>query len=391
MSDVLIQVENLGKRFCRDLKKSLWYGVKDSLIDLFGLQGESEEVQLRPQEFWANREISFEVKRGQCLGLVGRNGAGKTTLLKMLNGLIKPDEGEVRISGRVGALIALGAGFNPVLTGRENITVNGSILGLSRSHIRDRTDKIVEFAGIADAIDAPVRTYSSGMQVRLGFATAVSLIEPDVLFLDEVLAVGDVAFRAKCYNEVARLKNRTATVFVSHNMSQIATTSNCGLVLDKGRMASYGDPGQVIETYNTLNSGQISDNEGHLLLHDEISSAEFHLNDDRLEFGAGLVVSAAVESSSSFAQAYYDIVFYSLTGEIVAQWNGPLNDHVFPLKAGMNSVDCEIQNVNLTAGEYRMGIVIRCAESSAVLAWSYKQHMITLVRSNTGLCAYQMS
>ncbi len=239
MSDVLIRCENAGKVFCRDLKRSLWYGVRDIASDF--LLKNVRDVQLRPQEFWANQGITFEVRRGECLGLIGRNGAGKTTLLKMLNGLIKPDTGRIELRGRVGAMIALGAGFNPILTARENVYVNGSILGLSKQQISDRFDEIIEFAELEDFVDAPVRTFSSGMQVRLGFAVAVILIQPDVLLLDEVLAVGDAGFRSKCYNAVMAMANQAAVILVSHSMPQIARLSSHLLVMNAGEVKSCTD------------------------------------------------------------------------------------------------------------------------------------------------------
>jgi len=215
-SEVLVRCGNVSKKFCRDLKKSLWYSVRDVAADFFCLKEQAQQpsngatAELRPDEFWAVNDISFELKRGECLGLIGRNGAGKTTLLKMLNGLIKPDRGRIEIRGRIGALIALGAGFNPILTARENIYVNGSILGLSKKQIDAKFDEIVEFAEIGEFIDAPVQSYSSGMRVRLGFAVAAVLMKPDVLLLDEVLAVGDVGFTIKCLNAVRQLSARSA-------------------------------------------------------------------------------------------------------------------------------------------------------------------------------------
>src|SRR5215471_12440095 len=154
-SDVLVRVDRVSKKFCRSLKRSLWYGVTDTAADLLG--GRSSD-QLRTDEFWAVDNVSFELARGECLGLIGRNGAGKTTLLKMLNGLIKPDTGRIEMAGRVGALISLGAGFNPVLTGRENIYVNGSVLGLSTKEIDSKLPEIVEFAEVRDFIDTPVQS-----------------------------------------------------------------------------------------------------------------------------------------------------------------------------------------------------------------------------------------
>jgi lipopolysaccharide transport system ATP-binding protein len=238
-NEVLVKVDGVSKKFCRDLKKSLWYGVKDVASELLPIQNSKFKIQnsedaLRPGEFWANKDISFELRRGECIGLVGHNGAGKTTLLKMLNGLIKPDSGTIEMRGRVGALIALGAGFNPILTGRENIYVNGSILGLTKKEIDTKIEEIITFAEIREFIDAPVQTYSSGMQVRLGFAVASSL-SPDILLLDEVLAVGDNAFKVKCLRRVAELRRTCATIFVSHEAFQVAKIASRILWLDHGR------------------------------------------------------------------------------------------------------------------------------------------------------------
>src|SRR6202012_1950313 len=196
---------------------------------------------LRAGEFWAVRDVSFALRRGECLGLIGHNGAGKTTLLKMLNGLIKPDSGKITLRGRVGALIALGAGFNPILTGRENIYVNAAVLGLTKKEIDLKIEKIIDFSEIREFIDSPVQSYSSGMQVRLGFAVATAL-EPDVLLLDEVLAVGDVSFQAKCFNTLARFRSQgTAFILVSHNMHQISRYCDQVLYLKRGQILSAGD------------------------------------------------------------------------------------------------------------------------------------------------------
>ena len=249
-SDVLIKVNNVSKIFCRDFKKSLWYGLKDTAADILNPTHKSEDAKLRPGEFWANQNISFEVKRGECLGLIGHNGAGKTTLLKMLNGLIKPDSGSIEMRGKVGALIALGAGFNPILTGRENIYVNGSILGLHKKEIAAKLDEIVDFAELKDAIDAPVRTYSSGMQVRLGFAVAAVLVKPDVLILDEVLAVGDVGFVIKCLNRVQKILETAAVILVSHSPQYISRFCSRAIYLEAGRVdADNTDVSQVIAHY----------------------------------------------------------------------------------------------------------------------------------------------
>ncbi len=228
----LIEVKAVSKIFCRDLKLSLFYGIKDILKAI--LKTGPKKRILRKKEFYSVNHISFELKRGDCLGLIGHNGAGKSTLLKMLNGLIKPDNGEIVMRGKIGALIELGAGFNPILTGRENIYNNGSVLGFSRKEIDNKIDEIIEFSEMGEFIDAPVQNYSSGMKVRLGFAVAAQM-EPDILLIDEVLAVGDLGFIIKGLNRMSELLPNTATIFVTHSMPMMARICNKVLLMDKGK------------------------------------------------------------------------------------------------------------------------------------------------------------
>jgi lipopolysaccharide transport system ATP-binding protein len=251
MADSLVRVEHVSKRYCKRLRRSLLYGLQDLGRELVG-RPRPEAGALRRDEFWAVRDVSLELRRGECLGLIGHNGAGKTTLLKMLNGIVKPDEGRIEIEGRVGALIALQAGFNPVLTGRENIYVSGMVLGLTRREINAKLDEIIAFSELGDFIDAPVRSYSSGMQVRLGFSVAAQL-EPDVLLIDEVLAVGDAGFRFKCLNRIAELLRRAAVIFVSHSVSQVAKVCNRAMVLDHGRaLVTTDSVGEAIDRYHQV-------------------------------------------------------------------------------------------------------------------------------------------
>ncbi len=233
-NDILIKVENLSKKFCKDLKTSLWYGVKDLAANVLRKQ---QEGKLRKQEFWAVKDINFTLRRGECLGLIGHNGAGKSTLLKMLNGLINPDEGKITIKGKVGALIELGAGFNPILTGRENIYNNGAILGFTKAEIDSKVEDIIDFSEIREFIDMPVQNYSSGMKVRLGFAVAAQM-EPDVLLIDEVLAVGDLGFVLKCFKTIDRILPHTAVIFVSHSMPMVSRICNKIILMENG-VAKY--------------------------------------------------------------------------------------------------------------------------------------------------------
>src|SRR3990172_5897393 len=207
--DILVSAQHISKKFCRYLRKSMTYGIQDISRNFFRMSTKSE--QLRKDEFWAVDDVSFELKRGEALGLIGPNGCGKSTLLKMLNGIFWPDKGKITMKGKVGGLIEVGAGFHPLLTGRENVYINGAILGMSRKEIDDKFDDIVEFADIEDFIDAPVKSYSSGMFVRLGFAVAAHC-EPDVLLVDEVLAVGDVNFQNRCLRRINEMMARCAVI-----------------------------------------------------------------------------------------------------------------------------------------------------------------------------------
>jgi lipopolysaccharide transport system ATP-binding protein len=212
------------------------------------------------RDFWALHDVSFELKKGDSLALVGENGAGKTTILKLLANITKPTSGIINVNGTLSALIELGAGFHPDLSGRENIFLNGTILGLKKEEIARRFDSIVDFAGLEKFIDTPVKRYSSGMAVRLGFAVAAS-IDPDVLLVDEVLAVGDAAFRLKCMNRIQELiNNGTTLVFVSHNMGLVKAVCQKALFIEKGVVREYGETSEVVEVYNrVMNENRISE------------------------------------------------------------------------------------------------------------------------------------
>ncbi|GAB4376934.1 MAG: hypothetical protein Kow00121_25040 [Elainellaceae cyanobacterium] len=246
-NDIVLSVQGVSKKFCRSLKRSLFYGIQDIAEELAGSR--RENVQLRPKEFWALKDVNLELRRGEAIGLIGANGSGKTTLLRIISGLIKPDAGKIQIRGRIAPLIALGAGFSPILTGRENIYANMSILGLSTQEIDDRFDEVVEFAEIGEAIDAPVQSYSSGMAARLGFACAVHT-DPDILLIDEVLAVGDVKFRAKCERRLSELlADGTSFVLVSHFFQGILNICKSAVYLSKGELIASGEARSVMDQY----------------------------------------------------------------------------------------------------------------------------------------------
>jgi lipopolysaccharide transport system ATP-binding protein len=244
--EVLVSAQNVSKKFSKSLKSSLKYGASDIIRSTFGLPIKKE---LRPQEFWAVSDVSFELRRGECIGLIGHNGAGKSTLLKVLNGLYAPDKGQIVMRGKIGALIELGAGFNPILTGRENIFNNASILGFTKKEVEDKIESIIDFSEIRDFIDTPVQNYSSGMKVRLGFAVAAHL-EPDILIIDEVLAVGDLGFVLKCFSKIDELLPNTAVIFVSHSMPMVSRICNEIVLMDHGKVEYHGkEIGKGIQLY----------------------------------------------------------------------------------------------------------------------------------------------
>jgi lipopolysaccharide transport system ATP-binding protein len=245
-SDACVTVHGLSKKFARSLKRSFLYGAAD-IRDLL-LRRPAGET-LRPTEFWALREVSFELARGRSLGIVGQNGSGKTTLLRLICGILRPTQGRAAVSGRIAPMLALGAGFKPVLSGRQNVFLNLALLGLSEREAKARFDAIVDFAELHDAIDAPLGTYSSGMQTRLGFACAVHT-EPSLLVVDEVLAVGDARFRIKCRNRLNQMRRAgTALMLVSHSAVLVETLSDECLYLRQGRAVMHGEPRKVLAAY----------------------------------------------------------------------------------------------------------------------------------------------
>ncbi len=245
----VLSVSNLSKKYCRELRRSLWYGLGDMTRELFLRDASARASELRRGEFWALRDVSFDLGAGESLAVIGANGAGKSTLLKVLYGLIKPDAGSVRIRGRVGAMIELGTGFNPVLTGRENVRTGAAVLGLSRRRTDELMERIEEFSGLREFMDTPVQFYSSGMSARLSYAVAAHL-NPELLLVDEVLAVGDISYQRKCFAHMRRyLDAGGSLIFVSHNPYQVQAVCARGVVLEGGRAAFQGTAVEALNHY----------------------------------------------------------------------------------------------------------------------------------------------
>jgi len=394
-SDVLVSVEGASKRFCRDLKRSLLYGLSDIAADLNPFKTGARDVALRDDEFWALRNVSCDLRRGECLGLIGRNGAGKTTLLKMLTGLIKPDTGRITIRGRVGALIALGAGFHPLLTGRENIYINGAVLGFTKREVDRQFDDIVDFAELREFIDTPVQNYSSGMQVRLGFAVAVRLIRPDVLILDEVIAVGDESFRSKCYQVVSDILGRCAVIFVSHSMAMINRLSTRVMVLSNGEAIFTGEPVAGIETYLRTIDG--SDG----IVHRSLGTGEAVIHRLALEDENGASVSDLHYSrpwrlcmdltvSAAFTEYDVSVTFMSRAQELVAQCHSRANRQRLQHDGRRHRVEIAFDAQLLNPGRYWINIAVFDRSGTRHLCWEFGITQFTVVGPFIGSAPLQM-
>lgn len=280
----LIELENVSKKFSQSLRRSMLYGAQDLTRSMMGI--DYDTGKLRKGEFWSLNDVSLNVKEGDSIGVVGRNGSGKTTLLRMINGIFPPDKGKLTIRGKIGALIAVGAGFHPHMTGRENIYLNGTILGMTRTEIDKKFEEIIDFADIGEFIDSPVSTYSSGMTVRLGFAIAINS-SPDILLADEILAVGDLPFALKCYRKISEYRERGGTiVLVSHNIQVIRNSCNEVMWLDKGSVRAFGPSGQVCDQFEQEMLEVASDQSGDgIVIHNDpavqITAAEFLNSSDQ--------------------------------------------------------------------------------------------------------------
>lgn len=371
----VLSVEGVSKKFCRDLKRSLFYSMQDIAADLTG--GRRHSDRLRPQEFWALQNVSLQLYRGQAVGLVGSNGAGKSTLLRIISGLIKPDQGRVRVRGRLAPLIALGAGFNPILTGRENIYANMSILGLTTRQIERCFQDVVEFAEIADAIDAPVQTYSSGMAARLGFACAV-YTEPDILLIDEVLAVGDARFKAKCYRRLYELQQQgVAFILVNHNAQAILNICDQAAYLAQGALVCQGEVHAVVDQYEQdLFLSRVGHLENRLTFPPKAAQASSGIDIRDLFFrdgqghltqslvsGAPLSLCATCEAHGAYEGVALDIRIAKVGGIDSAGYALSLrgqNDRVFfRLAPGLSEIQLQLPYLGLGPGTYTAKVRIR--------------------------------
>lgn len=376
MSDAVIKVENVGKQYhlgqvgtgtiTHDLNR-WWHRVRGKEDPYLKIGETNDRTKKGISEIvWALRDINFEVKRGEVLGIIGKNGAGKSTLLKILSRVTTPTVGEIKVKGRIASLLEVGTGFHPELTGRENIFLNGAILGMTKQEIRSKFDEIVDFSGVERYIDTPVKRYSSGMYVRLAFAVAAHL-EPEILIVDEVLAVGDAEFQKKCLGKMKDVSGQGRTVlFVSHNMPSIKTLCTKGLYMERGTVKFYGDINQTISKYfeseivfdekgiipdnfERYNTGQAKIKVIQLLDQNKNPTSEVFYNEP-------LIFKIVVETFQKVSDALIDIKILSKDGIVITHSINSDSNPPYELEPGLHEFNVSLENYfhpdfyNITVG-----------------------------------------
>jgi len=387
MNHTALRVEGLGKRYRigerREAYKTLRDGIANaaggSLRQLKGLFGENRSArESGPTDYWALRDVSFDVNHGEVVGVIGKNGAGKSTLLKILSRITEPTEGRARVFGRVGSLLEVGTGFHPELTGRENIYMNGAILGMSKADIDRRFDEIVAFAEIDTYLDTPVKRYSSGMQLRLGFAVAAHM-EPEILIVDEVLAVGDAAFQKKCMGKMGDVASGGRTVlFVSHNMAAVQHLCSQAILLAGGKVAKIGPTPAIVQQYlSPRNAGAQAELSSGILYSAEPSTElDYQVTKIAMLDHAGRPLNklhtwdyvkfrVEFQSKKRVPSASLDLQITSPDGARVVWCSTQPDSNVpFDIQPGRSHVDCVFPQFPLTAGAYYIAAALAIPNQS---------------------------
>jgi ABC-type polysaccharide/polyol phosphate transport system ATPase subunit len=390
VSEYAIALENVDKSYRLWGRRSQFATLKSALL--------KRDLKLTAEaSVAAIRDLSFEVHRGEAFGIIGRNGSGKSTLLKLVSGILKPTGGKLSVNGRIAALIELGAGFHPEITGRENVYINGIMLGLSRREVDQRYDRIVEFSGIGEFLDQPVKTYSSGMYVRLGFAVAVH-VDPDILLIDEVLSVGDEEFSARCVAKIQEMKYRGVTLlFVTHQLDQVRNLCDRALWLDHGRIEAIGDPMRVVDAYLQEVSGapaqaaappapppeesKPKDDEerwgsGEIVIR-RVALADDH-DRELVALGAGIAVTIDLDIETRVPQDdfVFGIGIYHADGTCVYGTNTEIEGWVPEKIEGAPRVRFIMPALDLVAGTYRIDAAVHTRNGRA---FDYRRNVLRFV------------
>jgi lipopolysaccharide transport system ATP-binding protein len=372
MIQPVVVVENLGKRYSRqhrDRPRTLM----EAALAGFRKMGTIEH-------FWALQDVSFSVMPGQMLGVVGHNGAGKSTLLQVLSGIVSPDAGRVQVAGRMGALLDLGAGFHPDLSGRENVLVSAIVGGLTRREATRQLDEIVAFAELEDFIDNPIRTYSTGMQMRLGFSVAVHTV-PDVLFVDEFLSVGDNAFQAKCLDRILEMKRQgCAIVLISHNIEQIEQICDQALWLERGQVKAQGNPAIVVSRY----AGKINVSAELQELPQDNKRMELQavrLLDRHLQpvaetvCGHPLRIEVDYWAREAFSNVIVNISISDDDGKIHLNNHTEAAELQVPIALGAGQINLVLDRLDLSGGKYYVNVGIFAPDWSDLFDYHWQQHL----------------
>jgi lipopolysaccharide transport system ATP-binding protein len=376
MNDVAIRIENLGKQYKIGARQESYRTLRETLTGFFAYpfrHRHNGRHRSKAENFWALKNISFEIKTGEVVGIIGRNGAGKTTLLKVLSRITEPTVGLAEVHGRVGSLLEVGTGFHPELTGRENIYLNGAILGMKKAEIDRKFDDIVAFAEVGKFLDTPVKRYSSGMYIRLAFAVAANL-EPDILLVDEVLAVGDAVFQKKCLGKMDEVAKGGRTVlFVSHNMEAVLNLCENCFVLNDGALVFQGPTEEALKFYLDSSSDYFSSSAPHILYQAIVEASDKKAPITSIEvFDKSskpkpiiytwddiiLRINYFLESDVSHGTIILEIRDFKQQRLIVMD-----SGLKIPLKKGGHHVDCFIPRLPLAAGRYYLGIGIAISNS----------------------------
>jgi ABC-type polysaccharide/polyol phosphate transport system ATPase subunit len=358
----------------------------DGVSKRYRLRQANGAAGARKQDFWALRHVSFEVARGETLGVIGHNGAGKSTILKLLSRITAPTEGIITLQGRLAALIEVGSGFHPELTGRENIFLSGSILGMRRKEIAAKLDRIVDFAGVGPFIDVPVKWYSSGMYVRLGFSVAAHL-EADILLVDEVLAVGDAAFQIQCYDRIAELRrNGTTLLFISHDLATIDRLCDRVVLMNRGRLTAAGAPADVIRQYQQLVNDSFasatadawpSTAAGKARVLDVRFVDETGAETLGTTTGGRLTAVVDLEIASRIADAVVEVFYYSRDGRTLhCQHSTAISNDLVALVPGRRRLEFTCDAFGLQPGIYSVGASIRDRHGAGAIDWWYGTRLL---------------
>ena len=397
MSDISIKVEKLSKMYNIGLVQQRHDTLRDQLVDIFSAPFRGRGKVKEKEPFWALKDVSFEVLRGDVLGIIGRNGAGKSTLLKLLSRITEPTSGRAVINGRVGSLLDVGTGFHPELTGRENVFLNGAILGMHRSEIVRKFDEIVEFAEIEKFLDTPVKRYSSGMYVRLAFAVAAHL-EPEILLVDEVLAVGDVAFQKKCLGKMGDVAKQGRTVlFVSHNLAAISNLCDRACLIDQGKLVSTGRTEDVIEVYmhsiNQFGRSSIPEDNSLLNIRQREGDGQLCFSDLKIYGSQGNPLSLlkcgedvtfelgySGQVSLENKNVVISIAFFDIFGRPLFLCRSDIQGTEFDKIPQKGSVFCRIPKLPLPPGDYRINLH---AEVNGVVAdWLIDAYKLSIIEGD---------